>query len=328
MDRSLDSTGQLAEVLGMAEHLRDALWRVESAGMSPRSRPGGLLVAGMGGSAIGARLAAGAIGARATAPLGLTADYALPPWTTTETLVLCSSYSGNTEETLAAYDAARERGAPRVVCTTGGALGERARADGVPVVPLPGGFQPRHAVGYASGVALEAARLAGAAPDLRSEVEAAAAVLEAFDEREAEPLAEALHDTVPVLYGAELTAPVAYRWKCQFNENAKQHAFAAELPEADHNEVCAWNGDAGLTAVFLEDPELHPRNAERLRVTREVIGGGVVVPGAGGPPLARVMRLVLLGDVVTIHSALRRGVDPVAIEAIDRLKAELAPATG
>ena len=324
MDRTLDSTGQLGEVLGLAEHLRDALWRVESADIAPRACPGGLLVAGMGGSAIGARLAAGAIGARASAPLGLAAGYDLPPWTTPDTLVLCASYSGNTEETLSAYDAARALGAPRVVATTGGALGERARADGVPLVPLPGGFQPRHAVGYATVVALEAARLAGAAPDLRAEVEAAADALAGFDEAQAEPLADALWDTVPVLYGADLTAALAYRWKCQFNENAKQHAFASALPEADHNEVCAWASGEGFTAVFLEDPDMHPRNAERLRITREVVGGGLTVPAGEGPPLARTMWSVLLGDVVTIHCALRRGEDPATIAAIDRLKSALA----
>jgi len=324
MDRSLDSTGQLAEVLGMAEHVRDALWRVESAGIAPRSPAGGLVVAGMGGSAIGGRLAFGAIGARATAPLALAGGYEVPPWVDGETLVLCSSYSGDTEETLAAYDAARAAGASLVVCTTGGALGERARGDGVPVVPLPGGFQPRHAVAYSVVVALEVARLCGAAPDLRAEVEAAAAAAESFEEGEAEGVAEELWSVVPVVYGADLTAPVAYRWKCQFNENAKQHAFASELPEADHNEVCAWQGGSGFTAVFLEDADMHPRNAERMRITREVAGGGVVVPSAAGPPLARMMRHVLLGDVVSIHCALRRGEDPATITAIDRLKADLA----
>ena len=324
MDRTLDSTGQLGEVLGLAEHLEDALWRVESADVAPAPRSGGLVVAGVGGSAIGARLAFGAIGARATAPLTLASGYRLPPWLGEDTLVLCSSYSGETEETLAAYDAARALGCPRIVATTGGALRDRAREDGVPVVPIPGGFQPRHAVGYATVVALEAARLAGAAPDLRDEVSAAAQLAAGFEESEAEPLVEALWDTVPVIFGAEVTAPVAYRWKSQFNENSKQHAYAAEIPEADHNEVCAWTGDTPFTAVFLQDPELHPRNAERMRITRDIVGGGLEVPAARGPAFARMMRAVLLGDVVTIHCALRRGEDPVTIAAIERLKSSLS----
>jgi glucose/mannose-6-phosphate isomerase len=321
----VDSTNQLAEVLGLPEHLRDALWRVDSAGIAPHSGVRQMLVAGMGGSAIGARLAAGAIGDRLTKPVGLASNYTLPPGTGPDTLVLCSSYSGNTEETLAAYDAAKAAGAPRIVSTTGGALAERARADGVPVIPLPGGFQPRHAVGYATVVALEVARLAGASPDLRGEVEEAAAGIEGFDPAEAEPLADSLHATTPVIHGADLTAPVAYRWKSQFNENAKQHAFATELPEGNHNEICPWvNERDRFTPVFLEDPGMHPRNAARMEIARDVSGGGIVVAVREGAPLARLIRLVLLGDVLTIRCALLRGEDPVTIEGIDALKARLA----
>ena len=126
----------------------------------------------MGGSSVGGRLAAGALGPRLRRPLALAMGYDIPSWIGSETLVLCSSYSGSTEETLATYDAAKAAGAPRIVATTGGPLAERARADGVPVVPLPGGFQPRAAVGYSLVTALEAAALCGAAPSLRDEVEA------------------------------------------------------------------------------------------------------------------------------------------------------------
>ena len=194
--------------------------------------------------------------------------------------MLCSSYSGNTEETLSAYDDALERGAPRLVATTGGALAERARRDGVPVIPLPGGFQPRAAVGYGLVSALEAAALAGAAPSMRDEIEAAAALAgtlaaewgpEGAEDGEAKALARALHGTVPVIVGAELTAPVAYRWKCQINENAGLPAFSSALPEADHNEVVGWPGAGGLgpfSAVFLEDPTAHPRNLLPVRAHR------------------------------------------------------------
>ena len=130
----------------------------------------------MGGSAIGGRLALGALGPRLRRPLAIADGYALPGWAGPDTLVLCSSYSGTTEETLAAYDDAVERGAPRIVATTGGPLAERARRDGVPVIPVPGGFQPRAAVGYSLVAALEAAALCGAAPSLRDEIEAAAAL--------------------------------------------------------------------------------------------------------------------------------------------------------
>ena len=153
--------------------------------------------------------------------------------------MLCSSYSGTTEETLSAYDDAAERGAPRLVATTGGPLAERARRDGVPVIPVPGGFQPRAAVGYALVAALEAAASCGAAPSLRDEVEAAAALAERLaaewgpdgpEDGDAKALARRLHGTVPVIAGAELAAAAAYRWKCQINENAGLPAFAGAVP--------------------------------------------------------------------------------------------------
>jgi glucose/mannose-6-phosphate isomerase len=172
---AIDPSDQFEDVLGLPEHLRDALWRVESANLSPQDSPGGLVVAGMGGSAVGGLLALAALGDRASRPIVVARDYGLPAWTTPDTTVLCASYSGDTEETLAAYEAAGALGARRIVSTTGGALARSARADGVPVIPLPGGFQPRAAVGYGLVVALEVAALAGCGEPLRTEIDVAAA---------------------------------------------------------------------------------------------------------------------------------------------------------
>ena len=281
---SLDPTGQLAEILDLPEHLRDALWRVESAAIAPRDSPGGLVVAGMGGSAIGGSLAVAALGDRASRPMFITRGYALPAWTTPDTTILCASYSGETEETLAAFDAAGALGARRIVCTTGGTLAATARAEDVPVIPLPGGFQPRAAVGYGLVVALEVAALAGVADSLRTEIDVAAAHAqrlmtewgpEAPAESLAKTLARSLHGTVPIIAGAGLTVPIAYRWKTQLNENAKYPAFASELPELDHNEIVGWKRAPGLgrlSAVFLDDCDLHPRVRQRIALTRELIG--------------------------------------------------------
>jgi len=337
---AVDSTGQLDEVLGLPEHLEDALWRVESAGAAPVDAPGGLIVAGMGGSASGGRLALGALGARLERPLVVSDGYALPGWAGPSTLVLASSYSGNTEETLAAYDDAAQRGAPRLVATTGGELAERARADGVPVIPIPGGFQPRAAIGYALVSALEAAALCGAAPSVRTEIEAAAALAaelveewgpDAGEDSLAKSIALALDGRVPVIAGAELAAAAAYRWKCQFNENAGLPAFASVLPEADHNEVVGWQaaGPLGRFAyVSLEDPGAHPRNARRAELTAGIAEAGaspaVRVQARGTTPVERLVSLVLLGDLVSIYAAVLRSADPVHIPAIDDLKSALA----
>ena len=144
----VDPSGQLGDVLALPEHLRDALWRVESAIMEDSDASSGLVVAGMGGSAIGGALARAALGDQLTRPIFVTRAYGLPTWTTPDTMVLCASYSGNTEETLACFESAGALGARRIAVTTGGRLAEMAREEGVPVIPIPGGFQPRAAVAY------------------------------------------------------------------------------------------------------------------------------------------------------------------------------------
>jgi glucose/mannose-6-phosphate isomerase len=337
---AVDSTGQAAEMLDLGTHLRDALWRVDSAAIPPQDARGGLIVAGMGGSAVGGRLALAALGQRLSRPLEVVGGYHLPGWAGPDTVVLCSSYSGATEETLACYDEALERGAPRVVASTGGPLVERARRDGVPVIPVPGGFQPRAAVGYSLVSALEVAAVAGAAPAIRDEVEAAAALADELaaqwgpdgaEDGEAKALARRLAGTIPVIAGAELTAAVAYRWKCQINENADLPAFASALPELDHNEVVGWAAASTLgrfSAVFLEDPEAHPRNRLRSELTAELAHSGAAVvervAARGATRLERLVSLMVLGDLVSLYLAVLRGVDPVQVVAIDRLKEQLA----
>src|SRR3954452_10922994 len=153
----VDTTDQLTDVLAIPEHLRDAQWKVESANLGHWDSPAGLVVAGMGGSAVGGALARAILGDHAVRPILAARSYGLPAWTTPDTTVLCSSYSGDTEETLGCYEAAGALGATRVVVTTGGELAEAARRDGVPVIPAAGGFQPRAAVGYATIAALEVA---------------------------------------------------------------------------------------------------------------------------------------------------------------------------
>jgi glucose/mannose-6-phosphate isomerase len=337
---SLDASGLLADVLGLPDQLRDALWRVESAAIEPRDAPGGLVVAGMGGSAIGGALARAALGDRASRPIVVARGYALPAWTTPDATVLCASYSGNTEETLAVYEAAGALGANRIVATTGGRLAAAARGDGVAVIPLPGGFQPRAAVAYSLVIALEVAGLCGAGERLHAEIDVAAAHAEklvdrwgpdADDDSLAKELARGLHGTVAQVAGAGLTAPVAYRWKTQINENAKLPCFAGELPEIDHNEIEGWTGTAGLgrfSAVFLDDSDLHPRIRQRIELTRGLIGAHAAatyrVESVGENRVERLVSLVLLGDLLSLYLAVLRGVDPTPVALLERLKGELA----
>ena len=247
-------------------------------------------------------------------------------------MVLCASYSGDTEETLACYESAGALGAARTVVTTGGRLAEMARADGVPVIPLPAGFQPRAAVAYMTVAALEVAALSGAGPRLTSEIDVAASHSEQLVERvgtRRAPRTRSPRRSRAVctarrrsIAGAGLTAPIAYRWKTQINENAKQPCFAHELPELDHNEIAGWEGAHELGASRRcssttqtrtrasrsgwTSPSARSRRARR-RASR--------VQTRGQTAIERVISLVLLGDLVSIYLAALRGVDPGPVTA-------------
>lgn len=323
-----DPSGMLGDVLAQPHQYEDALWRVESANIARRDFARGVVICGMGGSAIGADLAAAAVGLRATAPITTIRGYELPAWVGRDTLVVCASYSGNTEETLACFEAAGAAGAPRVALTTGGRLAQLARAEGVPVIGVPGGMQPRAAVVYMTVGALECAALCGAAPSLRDEIEGAGALLaELLDDPEPAAVAGALDGRVPIVYGAELTDPVAARWKTQINENAKRPAFQSTLPEADHNELCGYAAGGDFTLVFLEDEGQHERVRRRIELTAEVAREAgletVRVRSRGQTALQRVMSLVLLGDLTSVRLAELAGVDPTPVEALERFKQAL-----
>jgi len=335
-----DPGGMLGDVLAQPLQLGDALWRAQSAGIRPVDRAGGLIVCGMGGSAIGGDLAAAALGDRATRPITIVRGYALESWTGPDSLVLCCSYSGDTEETLACFEAAGAAGAGRVVLTTGGQLAQAAREEGVPVIGVPAGMEPRAAVLYTTIGALECAALCGAAPGVHAEIDGATGLLErlaeewgpgAPEDSQAKQVAALLRGCVPVIHGAGPTAALARRWHTQINENAETAAFWAELPEANHNEICGWErgrGLAPLAAVFLCDPDQHPRVQRRIELSaQEAERAGapaIVLHSRGDSRLERVLSLLLLGDLVSVYLAVLEGVDPSPVEPLARLKAALA----
>jgi glucose/mannose-6-phosphate isomerase len=342
-----DVSNQVTDVLALPAQLEDALWRVETAALERYARladgetpDAPLIVCGMGGSAIGGDLAASALGDRLTRPLVSVRGYELPSWATPDSVVLCASYSGDTEETIACYDAAGALGATRIAVTTGGRLAQIARSDEVPVIGIPSGLQPRAAVAYMLVAVLEVAALAGVAPRIRTEIDSSSAALEklgrewgpdASDGNLAKELAERMLDSCVCVYGAGPTTPAAYRWKTQLNENAKLPAFAGELPEVDHNEIVGWEGAARLGrffAIFLEDSGQHPRTRRRIEVTAALIepqaAGTAVVESRGNGPLERLLSLVMLGDLTSIYLAVLCELDPTPVSVIDRLKQELA----
>ena len=295
-----------------------------------------ILVLGMGGSGIGGRFLSGLLADSASVPVASGHDYRIPAWVGPSTVVIACSYSGNTEETLTALNAANQVGAQIRALTSGGQLGALAAQNGWPCLKVPGGQPPRSQFGWAvTGLLHHFAALGHVpqdAPDVLADVDAAADLLRS-SQGDAEALsrqwATALADTEPMLYADAALEPVLVRWRQQLNENAKRLCNHHVFPEMNHNELVGWeSGNAGITALFLhtvEDPE---RTAERMRLCKALFRetGATVLEctAAGETRLQRWMHLVHVGDWLSLVLAEQAGVDPVDIRHIDFLKSELA----
>jgi glucose/mannose-6-phosphate isomerase len=301
-----------------------------------------VLVTGLGGSAIGGDLLRVFAGDRLGIPVLVNRDYTLPRFVDKHTLVFVVSYSGNTEETLSAYEMARERGSTVVAVTTGGRLGERATADGLPVVRVPGGIAPRSAIGYLFLPMVAVLERLGMFFGMRAEVEGLVTHLKELRQRygpetpvennPAKQLALNLHGRLPVIWGSSGTTEViAQRWKGQFNENAKAPAYWNVFPELNHNEVVGFEQPEEILSriwlVLLQHQDDHPRVRLRMRITRDLVqkaAGITEVESSGPTALARVYSLIYLGDYSSIYLAALAGIDPGPVRVIDYLKSELA----
>jgi glucose/mannose-6-phosphate isomerase len=342
---AVDGADMLAHLEGLPAQLEDA-WRLVSAFEAPAEVRGAdaIVVAGMGGSAIGADLVRGLCADTLRVPLVVWRDYALPAFVGPRTLVIASSNSGSTEETLSAVERALEVGAQVIGLTTGGRLAARLAAASQPVLRFDYVGQPRAAVGYSLLLVLGLlARLGylaeqGAAVDagIRTVREAAARFGPAVPTpgNDAKKLAVALRDRVTIIYGAGFLAPAARRWKGQWNENAKRWAFFEELPELDHNAVVGYEfplpAAEWLHVVLLCSELLPPRMGLRCTATAELLARQRIphttVATWGDGPLAHLLSAVAYGDWTSYYLALLDGIDPTGIAAIDYLKARLAEA--
>lgn len=319
---------------GRRRALDSDLGRLTPQGSAP------VLVAGMGGSAIGGDLFRTLAVGQAQAPVVVQRSYRLPAWVDAETTVIVSSFSGHTEETLSVMDAAMERGA-RVACvTSGGVVRERAEAEGLPLVVLPDGMPPRAALGSSLTAVLTIAERIGVLrlPDedwdeTHEVLEAQTRELADVEDNEALRLAGILEGHLPFIYSAEgLLEAVNLRWRTQLNENAKVLAGGNVFPEMNHNEIMGWQEGTPLTGhisvVMLRDRDEDARVARRIDVTRALVadraGSWTEVWSRGESVLCRVLSLVNLGDWVSLYLALLTGIDPTPIPLINRLKEALA----
>jgi len=349
--RRLDAQDMLGHVARLPQQCRDAWDRVRDLALPlAHHHVSRVVIAGMGGSAIGGDLAAAAVAGQGRAPVLVHRDYDLPAYADDQTLVIACSFSGDTEETLSAFEAAHRQGCPLVAVTTGGTLARRAGEWRVPLVPVEYRSQPRAALGHLLISMLGILQAAGVVEDLAISLHEALANLEtqaASLAPESPPsgnlakqLAAELTGRVPVVIGAGPLAPVARRWKTQINENAKGWAYFEVLPELDHNALAGIHFPAEATqwlrVLFLGSaprlpgatPCLHSRNRRRLDLTRQLFERyGIAcreVPIPGESLLAQILSGVQLGDYVSCYLAMHYGADPTDLEDIAWFKRQMA----
>jgi len=342
----IDASGMLGAVGAIPAQVRDA-WAIsrglELPGRHAEARA--VAVLGMGGSAIGGDLVRAIWSDRLRVPIEVVRGYELPAWAGPETLVIASSYSGATEETLAAVETAFARRCPVAVITTGGPLGAVAEQASLPSLRFPGGGQPRAAVGYSVTLLAGLLERAGLLALDDAEVEEAACAAEAAlaawgpdvatEGNLAKELAWAMLDRLPVVEASGFLAAVARRWKTQLNENGKTMAVWEELPEANHNTVVGHPNPATVRdhqlVLFLTSALDHPRNALRARLSQALVADAEIIAREirveGPTRFAQALSAIVLGDLASVYLALIYGIDPTPVDTIAGLKAALAAAT-
>ncbi len=338
-----DKSGMLAHLHAFPDQCRKA-WQSVQALELPRtySDISNVVILGMGGSAIGGDIAQRLASLESKSPVWVHRDYGLPAFVGDDSLVIASSYSGNTEETLSAFAESLKTQARKLVITSGGKLKQLAEANGIPVFPVEYRAPPRAAfphnfvplVGIFQKLGLigdKSAEMQGAV-EILSKMNADLAETNPCASNPAKQLAVRLHGRVVIIYGAEVLSEVARRWKAQMNENSKNWAFSESFPELNHNAVVGYDfpveAKESVFIIMLDSDALASRNSLRYRATAELLTTACVdhkiITGRGDGTLSQIMSMVLLGDYCSFYLAMLNKVDPTTIHAIDFVKQYLA----
>ena len=301
-----------------------------------------IVILGLGGSAVGGDLVRTLVNDECSVPIFVNRDYDVPAFVNDHTLVIASSYSGNTEETLSAFRQALERKVMPLVITTGGELAALCTSQNLPLVTFDYPSQPRAALGYSLVTLLVVLQELGFIVDRSEQLDEAILAIEQLGpqlraeapeaDNVAKQLARRLDGRLPVVYGAGHLSEVARRWKCQFNENSKTWAFWETLPEVNHNGVAGYEFPGSLAPhihVLMLSSDLYmPRHKVRMQVTAEILTEEGITHEAievrGQSLLAQLLWAIHLGDYVSYYLAALNGVDPTPVRTIAYLKERLA----
>lgn len=294
-------------------------------GMAVSGKVDKIVVAGMGGSAVGGDILK-AYMHDSRVPVFVIKDYSIPNFVDESTLFFAVSYSGNTEETLSAYAEAVKRKAKIVAVTSGGQLAGMAKK----VIKIPSGMQPRAALGYLFFPVIGVLANSGIVDVKGDEIEETLEILGKSDDFKAagERLANKIKGRTPLIYSSSLLGPVAYRWKTQINENSKMPAFHHVFAELNHNEIVGYQlmNKGDWIAVFIRDSHDNERIRLRMDITKEIISSRVEVEELftrGENLLARIFSGIYYGDFVSYYLALANRVDPTPVSVIENLKKKL-----
>jgi glucose/mannose-6-phosphate isomerase len=300
-----------------------------------------LVILGMGGSAIAGDLMAGLAARSSRLHIFVNRGYSLPAYVDIKTLVIASSYSGNTEETLSAFGQALDSPCKKLAITAGGELQAIAEGAHIPVFTIEHVSPPRAALGYSLIPLIVILQKLGVSIQNQSGFESMIKHLESVNIKTSETaatgsntakrLAMALYGKTIAVYGAELTSAVANRWKSQFNENSKAWAYYDTLPELNHNSVMGYQfpvEQAGnMYVVLLRCSSVHPRVLQRYRITSELLTrhgiGHQIIDGHGEDDLTQIIDLVLLGDWASYYLAILNETDPTPVQTIEYVKNSL-----
>jgi len=341
--RLLDPSGMLRHLQQFPEQCQRAWHNATDFGY-PKDylKVDKVVVAGMGGSAIGGDFIRRLAMLENTLPVWVHRDYGLPPYVDRNTLLIFSSYSGNTEETLSCFSESLRTQARKIVLTTGGKLKTLAEKERIPVLTIDYEAPPRAAFSHSFvtllGIFHSLRFLQDKSADMKESLAVMKRIEDSVSERTpldanpAKQLAADLYGRLAVIYGAGLLSDVALRWKTQVNENSKAWAFHEVFPELNHNAVVGYpfpdEQRHKVMVVLLHSASLHPRISTRYHVTGEILTKAGVkhkrIEATGRSPLAQMIGLVLLGDYVSFYLAMLNRTDPMPVPVIDTLKSRLA----
>ena len=343
--KRIDTHGLIDLCVNIPEHSRKAMRLAEQAPIK-YGKPRNIVVAGMGGSAIGGELLHNWLVDRARVPIEVCRDHMLPAYADKDTLVFAVSYSGETEETLNAFEDAVRKGCMVVSVTSGGRLQAFSNKHGFPCVVIPKGLPPRMAFPYLFFPLATAVQQVGVVKVMENEVEEVLRTLKKIvaentpnvpvKKNWAKGLALKVLGTIPVVYAAQKYAAVAHRWKTQFNENSKLPSKYEVFPELNHNEVVGWENAKTFAKTFslilLRDRDENPRIKRKIELTKDIAFQDLPnlseIYATGESALAKMLSLLCIGDFVSIYLAILRRIDPFPVKAITKMKEEMMRSNG